>query len=301
MSRDLALVFAAIALYPIAALATPSPSPALSSVLTPPPGDYVESSVTVSSSLEGSFDPATFVSKTSTPNGTAVQQTMALDGFVDGYWRTWVQRATSRVVVEIVMAYSGGDGANKWLRSSELADKGDSNYQHSLSITGIDNYYGAHFLYKSNQSYGDAFAFAKGNDFFAIIAVSPNDDLLNTAADQTKAQYAAAPDNTIPPSEWPAQNSASTPSLAYNLGRVVGYLVIGALILGLVLLFIRRSQRRPALVAAVPGAAVQMSADAAYWWDGQVWRDAQREVPPAAQRSADGHFWWDGQRWREVP
>jgi hypothetical protein len=44
-----------------------------------------------------------------------------------------------------------------------------------------------------------------------------------------------------------------------------------------------------------------MSPDGAFWWDGQTWRDAQHEVPPAAQRSADGAFWWDGQKWRAVP
>jgi len=44
-----------------------------------------------------------------------------------------------------------------------------------------------------------------------------------------------------------------------------------------------------------------MSPDGNYWWDGQTWRDASREAPPAALRSLDGYYWWDGRTWRTVP
>ena len=302
----LSIACAAFAVLPAVALAAPSPSPALNGVLAPPPtADYIEASSSVPGSFEGSFDPKTFVTNTGAKNAEAVETTLQRDGFVDGYWRTWVQKTTRHVLVEIVIAFSGRDGADKWLRSSELADKSDSNYQHSLSIAGIDAYYGAHFLYASNQTYGDAFAFVKGNDFFVVIAVSPQDDLGSTAANQTTAQYAAAPDATIPQSQWPQSNSAT---VAYNFGSFLGVAIVLVLLAGVVLLVVgltRRSRRRTGFVGALPGAisgsGVQMSPDGRYWWDGQSWRDAQVEVPPTAQRSPDERSWWDGRQWRPVP
>jgi hypothetical protein len=298
----LSVACATIGLQPAIALAVPSPSPALSGVLaSPPTADYTEASSSVPGSFEGAFDPKTFVTNTGAKNGDAVQTTLQRDGFVDGYWRTWVQKTTRHVLVEIVIAFTGRDGADKWLRSSELADKSDSNYQHSLSIAGIDAYYGAHFMYASNQTYGDAFAFVKGNDFFVVIAVSPKDDLGSTAANQTMAQYTAAPDATIPQSQWP-QSSSST--AVYNFGSFLGGAIVLALLAGVVLLvvgLVRRSRRQTSFAGAVPAAGVQMSPDGRYWWDGQSWRDAQVEVPPTAQRSGDGHFWWDGRQWRPVP
>jgi hypothetical protein len=156
-------------------------------------------------------------------------------------------------------------------------------------------------MYASNQTYGDAFAFVKGNDFFVVIAVSPKDDLGSTAANQTLAQYTAAPDATIPQSQWP-QSSSST--AASNFGSFLGGAIVLALLAGVVLLvvgLVRRSRRQTSFAGAVPAAGVQMSPDGRYWWDGQSWRDAQVEVPPTAQRSGDGHFWWDGRQWRPVP
>ena len=296
---------AAVALQPVLAAASPTPSPALSGVLAPAPSaDYVEAGASVPGSFEGAFDPKTFVTNTGAKNAAEVQATLQRDGFVDGYWRTWVQRTTRHVLVEIVIAFTGRDGADKWLRSSELADKSDANYQHSLSIAGIDAYYGAHFLYASNHSYGDAFAFVKGNDFFVVIAVSPSDDLGSTAANQTTAQYRSAPDATIPQSEWPQTSSAS---VAFNVGSAVGQVLVFAVIAGVVLAVVGlviRSRRRTFAGATIPPApapALQMSPDGGYWWDGQGWRDAAHEAPPFAQRPTDGRFWWDGGKWRPVP
>jgi len=138
-----------------------------------------------------------------------------------------------------------------------------------------------------------------------VIAVSPQDDLGSTAANQTTAQYAAAPDATIPQSQWPQSNSAT---VAYNFGSFLGVAIVLALLAGVVLLVVgltRRSRRRTGFVGALPGAisgaGVQMSPDGRYWWDGQSWRDAQVEVPPTAQRSPDERSWWDGRQWRPVP
>ncbi len=43
------------------------------------------------------------------------------------------------------------------------------------------------------------------------------------------------------------------------------------------------------------------SEDREWWWDGQRWRDAMRELPPDAVLSEDRRSWWDGKAWREAP
>jgi hypothetical protein len=306
MNRPLyAIACAAAALMPVIAMASPSPSPALDTVLaSPPAANFVEADKTTPGVLEGAFDAQAYVANGNPPNAAQVQATLQRDGFVAGYGRTWVQRATQHVLVEAVLAFSGGDGAKRWLTASELADKADTNYQHPISVTGIDTYYGAHFFYATNKAYADEFAFVKGNDYLVVATVSGADDLGDSAKAQTKAQFDAAPAYTIPPSAWPASTSAVTASFAYNLGRVIGYVLIAAVVIGVILLIVGlvvRSRRRaqPALAMAAP--VVQMSVDGQFWWDGANWRSAAQEVPPTAQRSGDGHFWWDGTAWRPVP
>jgi hypothetical protein len=235
------------------------------------------------------------VDKTGSPNATEIQQTLERDGFVDGYARTWTQKAARHVLIEYVMAFGGSDGAKRWLKSAEVADKADPNYLHALTLTGIDTYYGAHFFYASSKAYGDGFAFVKGNDFFTLIFVSAADDLGTAAADQAKLQFTSAPAFTIQPAQQTPAESA-----AFDAGKLFGDAVFVALIIGVILFafaMIRRSRRRP----AVAGSAVQLSADGRYWWDGQAWKDSEQEVPATAQRSADGQLWWDGRTWRPVP
>jgi hypothetical protein len=43
------------------------------------------------------------------------------------------------------------------------------------------------------------------------------------------------------------------------------------------------------------------SEDREWWWDGQQWRDALRELPASAVLSEDRRSWWDGKAWRETP
>ncbi|HSS93465.1 MAG TPA: hypothetical protein VLR46_05670 [Candidatus Dormibacteraeota bacterium] len=298
-----ALVCATVALQPVGVFAASSPSPPLNGILAKPAADYVETDPTVPGVFEGSFDAATFVAKTGANDAPAVQQTLRHDGFVDGYWRTWVQKTTRHVLVEMVVAFSGGDGAKSWLTAAELTDKADPNYQHPMSISGIDAYYGAHFFYQANKNYGDVFAFVKGNDYFGVIAVSAKDDLGTTATDQTRAQFESAPDYTIPPAQWPSSNT-TTHTLAYYAGfSLIPVLIFVVIVGGVLFIVLRGRRRRYAAVAmsGIPASGVQMSPDGGYWWDGRGWRDAMREVPPTAQRSADGHFWWDGGQWRPVP
>src|SRR6266851_2202238 len=96
-------------------LAVPIPSPALSTVLAPPAAtDYVEADPSNTTLLEGQFDANAYVTKTQAAKPDAMKQTMASDGFVDGYWRTWIQNGTQHFLIEIVMAFSGGAGATQW-------------------------------------------------------------------------------------------------------------------------------------------------------------------------------------------
>ena len=298
--RLAAVAFAALALQQAVALATPSPAPALSSVLIrPPSAGFVELDSTVPGVVEGQFDAKSFA-KVNTSNPSGVEKTLARDGFVDGYGRTWVQQATRHVLIEIVVAFSGGDGARRWLSSSEVADKADPGYQHSISVSGIGAYYGERYANTTTGVYEDVFAFVKGNDFFivGVATVSATDDLGTTAADQTKAQYAAAPDATIPQSQWPQSSTKS----AFEAGALAAKIVIGAVLVAVVLLVIVLARRRGGVVSGVMPAvaAFQMSPDGGHWWDGQQWRDAKADIPPLAQRTADGQFWWDGQQWRPV-
>lgn len=297
------IVCAVVGLQAAVAFAAPSPSPSLSGILLFPPGtDYIEADATAPGILEGEFDARKFVGWGKTTNPDAAQKTLERLGFVDGYGRTWVQKVTRKVLVELVIAFSGDDGAKKYLAASELADKASPFYQHPIYITGIPAYYGERGYDSTNGVFEDTFVFVKGNDLFVVAAASSKDDLGSTAIDQTAAQYASAPDYTIRPSDQPTSNSASA-SFAYDAGRITALVLEAVLAVGVVLLvigLILRSQRRRHR-AAMPATTVHMSPDGGYWWDGQSWRNAQFEVPPSAQRSPDGRFWWDGQRWRPVP
>ena len=305
MSRLLcaaAVVFAA--LQPLGAASSPSPSPSLDGVLAAPPAsDFVELSATTPGIFEGSFDAKGYVTINGTRDPTNDQRTLEHDGFVSGYGRTWVQRVTSHVLEEAVLAFNGADGAAKWMRQAEVADKALGSYKSSLSVDGVAAYYGLHLFDSASSTYSDGFVVLKGNDAFLVVFASPKDDLGTAASTQAKKQYDAAPDVTIPRSDWPQTASASSP--AFLIGSLAGVILVVALIVGLVVFVIGRSRRRPQLAAAIPVAAapppaVQMSEDGHFWWDGQTWRDAANEIPPAAQRSSDGHFWWDGKTWRPV-
>jgi hypothetical protein len=251
MNRLIGVVGAAIALQAAIALAATVPSPALSTVLAPPATtDYVEADPTNTTLLEGQFDANAYVTKTQAAK--ADTQTMASDGFVDGYWRTWIQNGTQRVLIEIVMAFSGGAGATQWLGTSEAETKADPFYKGSLSLVGIDPYYGARFLYSNGHSTGQAFGFVKGNDFFIVIFESTQDDLGTSAADQATAQYSAAPAFTIPKSQWPETAKSSPAPAAPAAARPASsgfpsvelIAIFGGLLVGLAVVMVIRTLRR---------------------------------------------------------
>jgi len=311
-----AIAIAAFALAPLTAAAAPSPSPSLDTVLAKPPStDFHE---LTTSALNGAFtahDWATLNGSGS--GGTETENALKHDGFVAGYGKTWAQVSSGHALIEAVMAFNGGQGARKALTGLEAGDKSDSAYKHAVTLSGIDPYYGAHFVDSANNVVEDLFAFAKGNDVYGVLFVSDKDDVATLAATQAKAQFSAAPDSTIPSSQWPenASPTSSFPVAAFAIAVAFVIVVVG------LIAFLALRRRTPAMAPAyavpggygMPGAAgpmgtpdttgggVQMSPDGNYWWDGQAWKDASHETPPGAQRSSDGTLWWDGANWRPVP
>jgi hypothetical protein len=292
-------------------LAAPSPAPSLDKILVAPPGTgFVEQPKSASGSFfEGPFDAAGYAQTTAT-NPTQIKQSLDEDGFMSGFGRTWLSKAGGNGYVEFVMAFKGAKGAKAWLRQSEVVDKADPNFTDSLTISGIESYYGLRVVDSANKFYAEAFVFVKGNDMLLVSYLSGKNDLATHASTQATLQFQATPEFTIPPAQWPeakASNRALSPAILVG-AFLVGVLMIGLVVAAVLLLQARRRAPQhlvPAYVTPygaeqVAIAAVQMSDDRRFWWDGAAWRDAEHEVPPAAQRSGDGRFWWDGASWRPV-
>ncbi len=302
-------VSTALALAPLIASAAspaPSPSPALDGLLAAPPAGFV---ALTTASLHGHFTAQEYASDADTSKQARIVATMNHDGFIDGYGQTWVSQSAQQVLIEAVLAFTGGRGAHDWLTAAEAADKQDANYVRPDTTTGLGTYFGAHLEDKAGKTFVDEFSFVKGNDVFAIAVAATKDDTLGQATTQAQGQFKSAPDSTVPSAQWPENNQANNAAFQFGaaVGRIAIFALIGAIIAALA--FFIRSRRRgvatPAYAAghgapAVSG-AVQLSPDGNYWWDGQAWRDAATEVPPSAQRSSDGGFWWDGRTWRPVP
>ena len=299
--RLAAMVFAsAVALLPLTAGATSSPNPSLDTVLVAPPSsDFTE---LTTSPLHGKFTAHDWAALSGGPGSTQTEATLNKDGFVDGFGKTWAQASSGHALIEAVMAFSGGRGAQSALTGMEASDKSDSTYKNADKVSGISPYYGAHFVDSSNQLVEDFFAFVKGNDVFGIAFVSSQNDVLAAATKQVQAQYSRAPGSTIPTSQWP-ENASPGGSIPFGiLGAAVGFIVV---VMGLVTFLVLRRrtplQSNAAYASYAPALSLQMSPDGNYWWDGQSWRDATQFVPPDAQRSSDGAYWWDGRTWRPVP
>ena len=303
MARVNRLLYAAtislLALVPVAASAAPSPSPGLDTILATPPSGYAE---LTSSPFHGLFTAHEYAQASNSIKADDIEKTLNRDGFVSGFGKTWIHQASAHAMVEAVLAFTGNKGAKDWLVAAEAGDKSDPNYDHADSISGISPYYGGHFKYPDSSTEGDVFSFVKGNDVFIVGLVSTKDDVLQLAMTQTQTQYSSAPNETIPSAQWPENTSKGGGLPVLGVG-IIGLLVVVAVVAVVAMTMRRRSALSPAMAgvgAGIPG-GVQMSNDGNYWWDGQTWRDASREVPPSAQRSGDGALWWDGQKWRAVP
>lgn len=237
-----ATIATAALLFPVPAAAAPSPNPPLDQVLLAPQDPNFLETGPATGMFEGSFDPHQYATLEGGDRQGQVEQALVHDGFAAGYGRTWLEHGGHRAYVEAVAAFTGGDGANAWLRQAEAADLAGPGYQHALTVSGVGTYYGARTFDAANHLYLDAFAFVKGNDVFLVSTVSAQDDLADTAAVQTRRQYDVAPAYTIPPSSWPQATSTAHDAGA-PAGRLTIYALAGGavlLIIGLVVLWSRR-------------------------------------------------------------
>jgi len=300
-----AISVVAMALLPLTAGAapSPSPSPSLDQLLLAPPAGYAPL-VNNAYPLRGKFTATQYASHYG-EQAVQVEHALTVDGFVDAFGKTWWQKSTKRVLVESVIAFSGGAGARSWLASQQAIDQAKKSYKRANPLPGIDPYYGGHYIASTMLS--DVFVFVKGNDMFTVGFYSPKNDVLALANTQTKAQYDAAPSSTIPTDQWPENapkpgGLVPTPSVSLpNLSGVLPYVLAVVLVLGVLALGAGLFLRRGKWKGAPKSMAAQLSPDGTHWWDGRAWHDSAREVPPFAQRSGDGGYWWDGHAWRPVP
>jgi len=298
-----AVAVASVALTPAAAVASPSPSPSLGTLLAPPPAStYLEDSQSFMR-VQGDFTALEYIDFLAPPDPSAMQTILKHDGFVSGFGRSWAQQGTSHLLLEMVVAFTGGSGAKSWLTASRASDSTNQYFKGAIVVSGVDPSYGGHFADPATPAYADIVAFVKGNDYFLVGLISASDDLADSASLQTRKQYEFAPPSTIPPGQWPENTKAAVDRFSsLPVGVAIGLLLL-ALLAGAALYVVlvrRRGTRGP--IAAYAGAVggIQMSPDGNYWWDGAAWRDASREAPAAAQRSPDGYYWWDGRIWRPV-
>src|SRR5216683_109458 len=212
---------AAVSMLPVsAAMAAPNPNPHLSQILAEPPSTgYVELASHTPGILEGPFDAGTYASIGGLDMQTTIT-TLAKDGFIAGFGRAWVQQ-------------------------SQLADLTDPTFQHSITVDGVETYYGAR-MSDSSSYFADAFLFVKGNDGFLVSTISGVDDLGNSAAEQTRVQYRHAPAYTIPPSGWPGAKAPrfTMADAAALAPQVTAWLAGGAAIWWLAMIGARRVRRR---------------------------------------------------------
>ena len=230
---------------PLAVAPESTPSVSLDTLLAPPPSAGYSTDTESLGTPIGSFgagDYAGYVQE-SDPSSTNLQ--LMRDGFVDGYGASWTEGTTGRALIELVVAFSGGQGARQWLSSARQAAKSSAFFKHDLQVPGIGPFFGVHYADPSRPSYADAVSFVKGNDFFTVGFVSTSDDLGNAAAAQAKKQFDMAPSDSIPPAQWPENLNLLAGGLAavrHALAAAVALVVIGfAAALGL-FIYVRRHE-----------------------------------------------------------
>ncbi|TMC39788.1 MAG: hypothetical protein E6J28_03005 [Chloroflexi bacterium] len=268
------LAAAAVALIPLAGAASPSPSPSLDRLIaSPPSADFAEDTESSGTPI-GAFDLPSYLSFLDPPDPTPVEATLKREGFVAGYGKSWTQQSLNRGLVELVVAFAGGQGARRWLTANEAAAKTDEFYKGAITVNGLGAYYGVHYANPSGKAFADVISFVKGNDFFVVGFVSSADNLGNAAGSQSKLQYDFAAADSIRPADWPENMQSSRSQI--DAGKLSADVFVAVLVIGFfvwVLLRIRRNRRGAAT------APPQMSPDGRYWWDGQAWREVQ--PPPS--------------------
>lgn len=290
-----------MAFAPAAALADRSPTlnPSLQTVLAPPPDTY---KTNVSSRLVGNFTASTYAGSWGS-DATVGLNDLQLDGFVAGYGLTRAEPASGRILAEFVIAFMGQRGAQRFLASDKAENLASPHYQHADPAAGLgQSFFGAHEAQTSPPLITDGFEFVKGNDMFGVWLFAAKDDsLLAHAQAQARAQYDAAPAETIPSADWPENVAASTSNQGFSLGSGPGVYMVLAVIAVLLAIGAFLWMRRGELQPEKPKVIQQMTADGQYWFNGTYWIATSEMAPPWAQRSKDGAFWWDGRAWQAVP
>ena len=248
--------------------ASPAPGPDLAALLAAAPAGYVEDTESTGTPL-GEFDANAYLTYLGPDDPDATSMTLRRDGFVSGYGKSWTQESTGRGLVEFVVAFSGGQGARKWLTASEASTRSAPFNKGDIAVSGIGPYVGIRYVDPKTSAEADVVQFVKGNDYFLVGFVTDGEDLSDVTAAQSKLQYDFAAAESIPRSEWPETARPAQPPPLWALA-LVGVLVLAAIGLAIV-----QARRRPA--------------PPAQYWDGQLWR------------SSDGKLWWDGQTWRPTP
>lgn len=294
-----ALLTAAVAAaFPLSALADPSPSPSLDSVLAPLPTAFA---TTVNSHTQGNFTAADYATTWGT-NSAQAESELSKDGFVAGYGLQKADATSGRIAIEYVMAFTGQSGALRFIGTVNVEEMADTAYVHADTATGLGSYYyGYHLVSTSPALVLDAFEFVKGNDMFEIAFASSRDDVLALTVAQAQKQFDAAPAATIPLGDWPEnQAPPSSTGVFADLGPgvVIGAAVIVLLFGAAVFVWMRRNELKPVVP---PPPKQELTADGKFWWNGTYWIATSEMAPPWAQRSPDGAFWWDGHAWQPVP
>lgn len=300
VKRSLYPVYAAaaavLAAWPVVAVAAPSPSPSLQTILAPGPAAY---KTPVHGTVSGPMTAAQYAQIWG-KDAAAAQSELEKDGYIDGYGVMLADTASGRIMAEYVIAFSGQSGALRFAGANNQRDVTNAAFQHVDTSSGLGPYYyGVHMAQASPALVLDSFDFVKGNDMFGVDFISNRDDVVAVATAQAESQYAAAPASTIPTNNWP-ENQAP-PNTSVGLGDLsptvwMAILGLGVLLAGGVFLAMRRKE-----AAGFAPVQQRMSDDGNFWWGGSSWVSVEDVAPPWAQRSPDGAYWWDGRGWRPVP
>jgi hypothetical protein len=226
------------------------------------------------------------------PGGSGIEFDLNLYGFTRGFALEWSQ-SSQDLLIERVFEFRDARGARSWYTLLGLIDKTSGNSTRDIPMpASVPNSRGAVFTLPDG-TIQDLIVFRKGNLTFEVIAESGADDLAALGVAQAVTEYANAPSQTqVPPGAGQAVND-----VLRNIGIAVGAVVVAvALLITITIVLVTRRRRPATFLIGGP----TMSADGAYWWDGQRWRDASVEAPPTAPRSPDGAHWWDGRTWRPL-
>jgi hypothetical protein len=289
------LAVLAILLAPLGAQAATDLHPLLAA---PPTADWIADQPTPTN-LVGDFtahDYAAYVA-----GNSGIEFDLNLYGFTRGFALEWGQPVSHDLLIERVFEFRDAKGARSWFTLLRLLDKMYGSYTSDIPMpASVPNSYGAVFTLPDG-ALRSWIEFRKGNLAFEVVTDSTTNALSATAVTQAASEYANAPSQT----QVPAGSGQAVNDWLRSIGIAAGALVVAVAIVVTVTIVLVTRRRRPApLLAGGPPAAAggpMMSADGAYWWDGQRWRDASSEAPATAPRSPDGALWWDGRSWRPLP